>query len=130
MEFRNSIIVAQFFRYERPQKGRYRQFHQIGVEVIGDPSAAADVEIIDSFLTFVEKAGLAGLEVKINSVGCPQCRPGYTETLIAYLKSGSETLCGDCKIRSEKNPMRVFDCKNPICGEYMVGGPSHYRLPL
>lgn len=112
-----------FFRYERPQKGRYRQFHQIGVEVIGDPSAAADVEVIDSFLTFVEKAGLTGLEVKINSVGCPVCRPGYSETLIGYLKNGDEVLCSDCLVRREKNPMRVFDCKNPKCNEFMVDAP-------
>ena len=112
-----------FFRYERPQKGRYRQFHQLGLEVIGDGSAAADVEIIDAFLTFMEKVGLEGLEVKINSVGCDKCRPSYTEALKSFLGNCFEDLCGDCKIRSEKNPLRVFDCKNADCNDIVKKAP-------
>jgi histidyl-tRNA synthetase len=112
-----------FFRYERPQIGRYRQFHQLGLEVIGDGSAAADIEIIDAFLSFMEKVGLKGLEVKINSVGCDECRPHYTETLKSFLGGCLSELCGDCKTRSEKNPLRVFDCKNSACNSLVEKAP-------
>ncbi len=112
------------FRYDRPAAGRYRQFHQMGVEVLGSPSPLADFDVIAVLWRWLHEVGLEGLSVRLNSVGCPICRPAYRDTLREFLKPRLEKLCGDCRERYEKNPMRVLDCKVPSCREQLVGAPS------
>lgn len=112
------------FRYDRPAAGRYRQFHQMGVEVLGSPSALADAEIIGVFWAWLLEMGLKGLTVKLNSVGCPICRPVYRDKLRDFLRPMLDRLCGDCRERFEKNPMRILDCKVPGCQAEIVGAPS------
>ena len=102
------------FRYDRPQAGRYRQFHQVGVEAIGNMSPILDVEVIDVVMTALETLGFAGLTVKINSVGCGVCRARYTKILSAALQTHMDELCGDCRERAVSNPLRVFDCKRDV----------------
>ncbi len=112
------------FRYDRPAAGRYRQFHQMGAEVIGSAAPVADAEIIGVFWAWLLEMGLQGLTVRLNSVGCPVCRPAYRERLRDFLRPKLEWLCGDCKERFEKNPMRILDCKVPGCQAEIVGAPS------
>jgi len=103
-------IGAQF-RYERPQKGRQRQFHQIGVEVLGEDSPLVDAEAIAMVLDYLKALRLGDLNLLINSVGDPTCRPAYRDSLREYLEPRLEKLCADCNRRYETNPLRVFDCK-------------------
>ncbi len=103
-------IGAQF-RYERPQKGRQRQFHQIGVEVLGEDSPLVDAETIAMVLEYLNALRLEDLGLLINSVGDPACRPAYRDSLRDYLEPLLEKLCADCNRRDESNPLRVFDCK-------------------
>jgi len=103
--------IGPMFRYDRPQAGRYRQFHQVGLEAIGNMSPMLDAEVIDVVLTALETLGFESLTVKINSVGCSVCRGRYTKILGAALKEHMDDLCDDCKQRAENNPLRVFDCK-------------------
>ena len=103
-------IGAQF-RYERPQKGRQRQFHQIGVEVLGEDSPLVDAETIAMVLEYLNALRLEDLGLLINSVGDPACRPAYRDSLRDYLEPRLEKLCADCNRRNESNPLRVFDCK-------------------
>ena len=105
--------IGPQFRYERPQKGRQRQFHQIGVEVLGDPSAGADAECIAMVVEFLQSVGVVGLRVVVNSVGCPNCRPVYVSVLREALAPNARDLCADCQRRLETNPLRVLDCKVP-----------------
>ncbi|NOX19709.1 MAG: histidine--tRNA ligase [Nitrospirae bacterium] len=115
--------IGPMFRYERPQKGRYRQFHQIGVEVFGVDSPDVDAELIDMIRAFLQRIGLDSLSIEINSIGCEQCRPFYRERLIEFLSSGVDTLCNDCQRRYQKNPLRVLDCKVPTCKEFIKDAP-------
>ncbi|MBE9528738.1 MAG: histidine--tRNA ligase, partial [Proteobacteria bacterium] len=101
------------FRYERPQKGRYRQFYQIGAEVLGDPSPGADAETLEMLMRYFADLGVKGAELKINSLGCPECRPAYKERLLEFLKSKADALCENCKRRIGANPLRALDCKSP-----------------
>ncbi|MCC6276708.1 MAG: histidine--tRNA ligase [Oligoflexia bacterium] len=103
------------FRYERPQKGRYRQFHQYGVEYFGSEDAWVGAEVIAMVVKLFEKLKLKGLAVRLGSVGCDQCRPSYKTILSESLKSLHAQLCSDCQNRTQKNPLRVFDCKNESC---------------
>ncbi len=103
------------FRYERPQKGRQRQFHQIGVEMFGIDKPAADAEVIALASNFLSKMGLKELVAEINSLGCPECRNTYKEKIKTVLKPYLDKLCDDCKVRYEKNPLRMLDCKNEDC---------------
>ena len=103
--------IGPMFRYDRPQAGRFRQFHQVGVEAIGDMNPVIDVEVIDVVMTGLEKLGFSGLTVKLNSVGCRVCRESYTALLIEALEANHDRLCEDCRARSKTNPLRVFDCK-------------------
>jgi histidyl-tRNA synthetase len=105
--------IGPMFRRERPQKGRYRQFFQIGAEAIGSESPAIDAEVIEMVVEILTRAGLHGFELLINSVGCQDCRPVYVEKLRESLKFVSNKLCGDCQRRAETNPLRVLDCKVP-----------------
>jgi histidyl-tRNA synthetase len=111
------------FRYERPQAGRYRQHHQAGVEFFGSASPAADAEVISLGLAFLSAAGLPALSVGLNSIGCRACRPAYLAELRAYLASRVSSLCGDCKERAEKNPLRALDCKVEGCQGILDGAP-------
>jgi histidyl-tRNA synthetase len=111
------------FRYDRPQAGRYRQFHQWGAEVVGSASPWADVEIVLLLVDLLESLGLNGLTVKLNSVGDAVCRPAFQGRLRELLASRRAELCPDCQERLDKNPLRVFDCKVPACQEIVHGLP-------
>jgi len=115
--------IGPMFRYERPQKGRARQFHQIGVEVFGSEHPAVDAETLEMLMAFLESLGIAGAELAVNSVGCPVCRPAYREALLAYLRPRRDTLCEDCRRRLAENPLRCFDCKVPADRETMSMAP-------
>src|ERR1700675_727384 len=103
--------IGPMFRRERPQKGRYRQFYQIGAEAIGSESPAVDAEVIELVIDIIRRAGLEGFQLLINSVGDQNCRPQYVELLKQELRAVAPRLCGDCQRRAEINPLRVLDCK-------------------
>jgi len=105
--------IGPMFRRERPQKGRYRQFYQIGAEAIGSESPAVDAEVIEMVVELLRRAGLSGFQLYLNSVGDANCRPQYVELLKQQLRSIASRLCGDCQRRAETNPLRVLDCKVP-----------------
>lgn len=105
------------FRYERPQAGRQRQFHQIGVEMFGSEDASADADCIYTAVKFFESVGLQNLSVEINSLGCNDCRDKFRAKLKALIEPHIDSLCEDCKKRFETNPLRILDCKNPECKE-------------
>ncbi|MBX6395554.1 MAG: histidine--tRNA ligase, partial [Alicyclobacillaceae bacterium] len=109
------FYIGPMFRYERPQAGRQRQFHQFGVEVFGSDDPACDAEVIALGLDFLEAIGLDGLELELNSVGCPACRPVYRERLQEYYRPRRDRLCPDCVDRLERNPLRLLDCKREAC---------------
>ena len=106
---------ASIFRYERPQKGRYRQHHQFGVEAIGEADPMLDAEIIETAWGFYKSLGLNNIVVYINSIGCSACRPAYIENLKKHYGDNIGSLCPQCKIRYERNPLRLLDCKEPSC---------------
>ncbi len=112
------------FRYERPQKGRLRQFHQIGAELLLDPSPEADAEIILLLDQIFKAFGLTEYEIRVNSVGCETCRPPYKEVLKKYLGSRIAELCPQCQKRMERSPLRVLDCKNPTCANLVGNAPK------
>lgn len=118
------FYIGPMFRYDRPQAGRYRQFHQFGIEAIGSLNAAVDAEIIILAVQFLKSLGLTELKLNINSVGCPKCRPVYREKLQAFLHDKLDELCHDCQSRYDRNPMRVLDCKNEKCTELSQGAPE------
>lgn len=103
------------FRYERPQAGRQRQFHQVGIEMFGAAESSADAEAINLAVKYLHKLGLNDLDVEINSLGCSQCRENFKNALKEVLKADLENLCDDCKDRYDKNPLRILDCKNKDC---------------
>jgi histidyl-tRNA synthetase len=103
--------IGPMFRRERPQKGRYRQFYQIGAEAIGSESPVVDAEVIEMVVELLGRAGLSGFKLLINSVGDRQCRPQYVELLRRELKGVADQMCGDCRRRADTNPLRVLDCK-------------------
>lgn len=103
------------FRYERPQAGRQRQFHQVGVEMFGLAEPTADAECILLAVNYLKSIGLNDLDVEINSLGCPKCREGFSASLRSALKPNLEKMCPDCQSRYEKNPLRILDCKVPEC---------------
>ena len=112
------------FRYERPQKGRQRQFHQIGAECFGSSHPGMDAELILMLMAFLEKAVLGGgLSLEINSIGCPRCRPVFRERLKEYFAPYLADLCPDCQRRFEQNPLRILDCKVERCIEIGSGAP-------
>ena len=134
------FYIGPMFRYERPQKGRLRQFHQIGVEWLGVASldgdegpgtradraghaAAEDAEVVCLLWDLCLAAGVPGLELQLNSVGCPACRPGYAERLRTFAAGQADALCADCRKRIQSNPLRLFDCKVPACREIMTRAP-------
>lgn len=115
--------ITPCFRYERPQAGRQRQFHQFGVEVLGSDGPSVDAEVISLAVQFFNELGLKNLSVNINSVGCPKCREAYNKKLKEYLDQKTDVLCETCLERKDKNPMRVIDCKNPQCKENLKDIP-------
>ncbi len=118
------FTIGPMFRHERPQKGRFRQFHQIDVEVLGDPGPRSDAEVIIMAMTLFGAVGLSDLSLRLNSLGCPVCRPVFREELKRYLVQSSEGFCPDCRRRAETNPLRVFDCKVDRCRELVRHAPS------
>ncbi len=118
------LYLGPMFRRERPQAGRRRQFHQFGAEVLGSGHPAADVELIDLLLCFLEESGLEGWSLAINSVGCSRCRPDYRARLDRYLAKIAGQLCDNCRRRRKTNPLRVLDCKNPSCRRLVEEGPK------
>ncbi|MGI6731285.1 MAG: histidine--tRNA ligase [Anaerovoracaceae bacterium] len=111
------------FRYENPQAGRQRQFHQFGIELFGTDNMMADAEVISFAADFLESLGITELELRINSIGCPKCRESYRGILRDFLKDKYEDLCQTCKGRYDRNPMRILDCKSPVCQELVQGAP-------
>jgi histidyl-tRNA synthetase len=107
------FYIGPMFRRERPQKGRYRQFYQIGAECIGSDSPFVDAEVIEMVIGLLEATGLADLELLLNSVGCPECRPQFVELLREKLTGVAPDMCGNCQRRADTNPLRVLDCKVP-----------------
>jgi len=116
--------IGPMFRYERPQAGRSRQFHQAGVEAFGSSDPLIDAEVIELGLRYFIQIGLKELEVDINSVGCKKCRPKYKEELKKYFKGRSSDLCETCQGRLERNPLRILDCKEPKCQKAIESAPA------
>ncbi|NNF97984.1 MAG: histidine--tRNA ligase [Desulfobacteraceae bacterium] len=117
-------MIGPMFRRERPQKGRYRQFYQIDAEIFGVASPLADVELIVLLNTLMERLNVTDVEVHVNSLGCPECRPAYKEALTTLLNGVSDKLCANCVRRKDKNPLRVLDCKVPACQDAMEDPPA------
>lgn len=115
--------VQNCYRYEKPQAGRWREFQQFGVEMLGAASPAADAEVISLANEIFAFLGIEGIELHINSIGCPECRKVYHNALKEYFEGHKGELCGTCLERLEKNPMRILDCKSPICKEICKGAP-------
>ena len=111
------------FRYERPQAGRFREHHQFGVEVLGDPDPSVDVEVIEMAWQLMSSLGLNGLSLLVNSIGDVRCRPAYIEELKGYYSEEKDKLCQDCRTRLEHNPLRLLDCKQPSCRVLGEGAP-------
>ncbi|WP_432821939.1 histidine--tRNA ligase [Trichloromonas sp.] len=116
--------MGPMFRYERPQKGRYRQFHQIGAEVIGVEDAKIDAQVLTMLAHYFDAVGIQDVELQLNSLGCPECRPAYRQALTSFLEAHLEALCDDCRRRYQTNPLRVLDCKVPGCKEATAEAPS------
>jgi len=117
------FYLGPMFRCEKPQAGRFRQFNQFGIEIIGTRSPVADAEVIITALDVYKKLGLRNLEILINSVGCKKCRINYILKLKKYLKDKKEFLCSECKERYAKNPLRVLDCKKDSCKRIIEEAP-------
>ncbi len=116
--------LGPMFRYDRPQTGRYRQFHQFGVEAFGSNNPYLDAEIIILLLEVLQRLGLEEYELHLNSVGCSQCRYQYRQQLIEYIRPHQDSLCRDCQARYINNPLRVLDCKNNACHQAIKGYPT------
>lgn len=111
------------YRYEKPQAGRYREFRQFGVEYFGSQQPSIDAELMALPMLLYQRLGLQNLHLNINSIGCPTCRKAYNDALRAYLKPHYDELCDTCKRRYEKNPMRIIDCKSPVCKDIVKDAP-------
>lgn len=115
--------LTSCYRYEKPQAGRLREFHQFGVECFGTDSPLADAEIIALAKALFDELGVTDLSLEINSIGCPTCRAEYHKALREYFSARKDELCDTCKDRLERNPMRILDCKSPVCSEIAKGAP-------
>ncbi len=116
--------VTSCYRYEKPQAGRLREFHQFGIECFGAPVATADAEVISVAALAFENLGIKNLRLEINSIGCPTCRAEYTKALKEYFASKQDDLCETCRGRLDRNPMRILDCKSPICSAIAEKAPT------
>lgn len=112
--------IGPMFRYERMQKGRQRQFHQLGVELFGVEQPAADAEVIMMAMQILKELGVSGLSLEINNIGCPECRNEFKNRLKAAIEPNLDQYCDDCKVRFEKNPMRILDCKEDHCKKLLA----------
>ena len=121
-----AAYVGGCYRYEKPQAGRLRELHQFGVEMFGTAEPAADAQVIAMAMSIFNRLGLADdIEVSINSIGCPTCRAEYRKALRTYFEGYKDQLCETCNSRLERNPMRILDCKSPVCGEIAKGAPKN-----
>jgi len=121
---RKFFMIGPMFRRERPQKGRYRQFYQIDVEVFGVESAYIDSQLIYLLNELFARLGLTGLSAHINSLGCPECRPSFQKALLDFIESKKDRLCENCLRRMDKNPLRILDCKVAGCKEALQDAPA------
>ena len=119
------VYVAPMYRHERPQKGRMREFHQVGVECLGAAEPSADAEVIIMLMRFFEKLGILrqSMRLLVNSMGDDACRPAYREKVREFILTHHDMLCEDCVRRADTNPLRAFDCKNPSCQEVLAAAP-------
>ena len=115
--------IGGCYRYEKPQAGRLREFHQFGVECVGAAAPNADAEVISLAKAVLENIGINNISLEINSIGCPECRKEYHKALKEYFSNNAETLCDTCKDRLDRNPMRILDCKSPVCKEIAKNAP-------
>ena len=115
--------IGGCYRYEKPQAGRLREFHQFGVECMGAAEPAADAEVIALARQVLMSVGINKISLEINSIGCPECRKAYHKALKEYFSANLDELCGTCKDRLERNPMRILDCKSPVCSEIAAKAP-------
>ena len=118
-----TCYVGGCYRYEKPQAGRLREFHQFGVECIGAAAPNADAEVIALARQVLNSIGIEKISLEINSIGCPECRKNYQQALKEYFKANIDTLCDTCKDRLERNPMRILDCKSPVCSKLAAKAP-------
>lgn len=118
------FYIGSMFRYDRPQAGRMREFHQFGIEALGEANPMVDAEVILVAIDFLQSLGLTGLELALNSVGCPECRAKYRQALQDYFRPHLDDLCGDCKDRFERSPLRILDCKVDADKPYMADAPK------
>lgn len=116
--------LGPMFRYDRPQRGRYRQFHQLGFEIIGDMDPILDAQLISLAVRLVRKLKIRDFTVQINSIGCVKCRAKYIKKLKEYYKPVLKNLCSDCKKRYDKNPLKLLDCKEGACQDFKSGAPQ------
>jgi histidyl-tRNA synthetase len=119
-----AYYIGRIFRYERPQAGRYREHTQLGIEAFGSIDPAIDAEIISMAAQFFKSIGIEKFELKLNSIGCPNCRPIYRQALVDFARERVEKLCQTCVARYEQNPMRMLDCKNPDCQALLKDAPK------
>ena len=119
-----AYYLTSCYRYEKPQKGRQREFHQFGMEVYGAPSYFADAEVICAANSIFERLGVENLSLEINSIGCPTCRAKYHAALKEYFEKYKGDLCETCLSRLDRNPMRILDCKSPVCSEIAAKAPT------
>ena len=115
--------IGGCYRYEKPQAGRLREFHQFGVECVGASAPNADAEVIALAKQVLDNVGIEKISLEINSIGCPECRKNYQNALKEYFKANIDTLCDTCKDRLERNPMRILDCKSPVCKKLCEDAP-------
>ena len=115
--------IGGCYRYEKPQAGRLREFHQFGVECIGASAPSADAEVIALARQVLSSVGIEKISLEINSIGCPECRKEYHKALKAYFESKKQDLCGTCLERLDRNPMRILDCKSPVCSNIAKDAP-------
>lgn len=118
------FYLGPMFRYERPQRGRLRQFTQVGAEAFGLAGPGVDADLIASLVEFLSRVGLKGLTLELNSIGCEACRPGFRTALVEFFTPKHDHLCPDCQRRLGQNPLRVMDCKVPGCIELKAGAPT------
>lgn len=118
------FYIGPMFRAERPQAGRFRQFHQIGAEVFGSMDPAVDSEIIIMLMDIFGDLQISDLNIRLNSLGCPDCRPGYRDALLSFLKGRAGSLCENCQARIDRNPLRALDCKSRDCRQIVVDAPA------
>jgi len=118
------FYIDRFFRYEKPQKGRYREFHQYGAECFGSDSPMLDTEVIQLAFHLLKDMGMMDLLLQLNSIGCSVCRLVYREQLVSFLQAHEQELCGECNLRAQKNPLRVLDCKKEKCQTVLSSAPK------